>query len=44
MEDDITPEMDNQIREIMHERSITYQEATEIVKSGQKGLGDFFRV
>jgi hypothetical protein len=38
---DITEEMDEKIREIMHQKRITYQEAAQIVKSGQKGLESF---
>lgn len=33
--------MEEQVRDLMHKRRITYQEAEHMIKSGQKGLLDF---
>ena len=32
---------DEQVRELMFKRKITYQEAAELVEKGQRSIGDF---
>lgn len=32
---------EDKVRQLMYKRKITYQEAAEMVKKGQRSLGDF---
>ncbi len=33
--------LDDKVRELMYKRKITYQEASELVKKGQKSIWEF---